>query len=173
MVVKALQAKLTGRIVKWLKNPPPTMQFLGLWSLKQKPPSRISNLQPLFSGPVCKPVIPWPDPSRSRLSRVTDHGSPVMSLSALCFHNVTNRFSRKPFVFTSIRIARGCGVPDRFSQYVAAGFSFILSLEGPGAPLSTLQKETAIGRKRGWRDRPRFSPVTGHGSPVTHSIYKA
>src|SRR5713226_9416768 len=30
-------------------------------------------------------------------------------LSVLCFHTLTNCFSRNPFLFTTIRIAPGCG----------------------------------------------------------------
>jgi hypothetical protein len=33
---------------------------------------------------------------------------PLFSLSVLCFHNLTNCFSRKSFVLITIRIARGC-----------------------------------------------------------------
>jgi hypothetical protein len=44
------------------------------------------------------------------------NASPVslqpQNLRPLCFHNDTNCFSRKPFILTTIRIARGWGVRD-------------------------------------------------------------
>jgi hypothetical protein len=38
-------------------------------------------------------------------------------LTALCFHNLTNPFSRKPFILITIRIARGCTPAD--SRFVS------------------------------------------------------
>ena len=34
--------------------------------------------------------------------------SPLATFLALCFHTLTNCFSHKPFIFTTIRIAPGC-----------------------------------------------------------------
>src|SRR5260370_21442843 len=52
-------------------------------------------------------------------------------LSALCFHILTNCFSRNPFLFTTIRIALGCGglcvlgaptsVPSVLSPFLPCG----------------------------------------------------
>jgi hypothetical protein len=44
-----------------------------------------------------------------RLSALWRYHLPVVFLG-LCFHILTNCFSRKRFIFTTIRIARGCGV---------------------------------------------------------------
>jgi len=38
------------------------------------------------------------------------------TLSALCFHDNTNPFFRKSFIFTSMQIARGCGVLPSYGQ---------------------------------------------------------
>src|SRR6266478_6502506 len=40
-----------------------------------------------------------------------------LALPSLCFHTLTNRFSRKPFVFTSIQIAQGVMTP-RFPRRI-------------------------------------------------------
>ena len=39
----------------------------------------------------------------------THHPLPTLFLPPLCFHTLTNCFSRNPFIFTSIQIPRGCG----------------------------------------------------------------
>jgi len=65
-----------------------------------------------FSVSLCR-RLPRPGRDVSALSL-----RPIVSLATrhsplpvpLCFHILTNCFSRKPFVFTTIRIARGCGV---------------------------------------------------------------
>jgi hypothetical protein len=85
----------------------------GVGSTSQSPSHRISDLQTLLFLVFAK----WPFSRSTKLhsscSRVTDHGSRVSlcpratSLSALSFHTLTNCFSRKPFRFTFIRIARG------------------------------------------------------------------
>jgi hypothetical protein len=46
---------------------------------------------------------------RQNLSRVTVTNHQSRSCPPLCFHTLTNCFSRKPFVLITIRIARGCG----------------------------------------------------------------
>jgi hypothetical protein len=53
------------------------------------------------------PAFSWSSPIPTNLF----HGFNLRSrsnLSALCFHNLTNPFSRKPFDFTSMQIPRGC-----------------------------------------------------------------
>ena len=49
---------------------------------------------------------------RSCHSRVTSHESRVATLCPLCFHGLTNCFSRKPFPFTTICVAPGCHPPQ-------------------------------------------------------------
>jgi hypothetical protein len=39
-------------------------------------------------------------------------------LPTLCFHNLTNRFSRKPFIFTSIQIHRGITLRPSYSRLI-------------------------------------------------------
>src|SRR5258708_24370317 len=66
-------------------------------------PFGISNFQPLFSVPVCKTVTPAVNPAFCpRLG-----ASAAIDLFPLCFHTLTNPFSRKPFLFTSIQNPRG------------------------------------------------------------------
>jgi hypothetical protein len=53
------------------------------------------------------PAFSWSSPIPTNLF----HGFNLRSrsnLSALCFHDLTNPFSRKPFDFTSMQIPRGC-----------------------------------------------------------------
>ena len=70
-------------------------------------PFGINNFQPLFSVPVCKTVTPAVNPAFCpRLG-----ASAAIDLLPLCFHTLTNPFSHKPFLFTSIQNPRGCGGP--------------------------------------------------------------
>src|SRR6266851_3970910 len=74
----------------------------------------INNFQPLFSAPVCKAVTPAFNPAISpRLcaGACPDLVGGAIDLLPLCFHILTNCFSRNPFLFTIIRIAPGCGRP--------------------------------------------------------------
>ena len=57
--------------------------------------------------------VPWPCGRTSEPRRAAFH----LALPSLCFHTLTNRFSRKPFVFTSIQIARGVMTP-RFPRRI-------------------------------------------------------
>jgi hypothetical protein len=62
-----------------------------------------NRLQTLFAkhrGCGVSPLLPF----ASHRSRMTSH----MILLALCFHGLTNCFSRKPFAFTVICVAPGC-----------------------------------------------------------------
>src|SRR6202048_530513 len=72
----------------------------------------ISSLRTLFPAPVynsVNAVVPRPLSIRSRLSLPTTH-SPHHPLSlSLCFHHLTNPFSRNPFPFTSIQNPGGVG----------------------------------------------------------------
>src|SRR5713101_225162 len=47
---------------------------------------------------------------RSLLLLTTHHPQPTLFLSPLCFHILTNCFSRNPFILITIRIAPRCGV---------------------------------------------------------------
>jgi hypothetical protein len=78
------------------------------------PPLRISNIQTLFSRAVCKAVT-TPVPRRNPFSvpsvaspAPTGSGWQIQFLFALCFHNLTNPFSRNSRVFTSIQNPGGC-----------------------------------------------------------------
>ena len=76
-------------------------------------PFGISNFQPLLSVPVCKTVTPSVNPAFCpRLG-----ASAAIDLLPLCFHTLTNPFSHKPFLFTSIQNPRGCGGPPLPSQH--------------------------------------------------------
>src|SRR6266851_5074379 len=69
------------------------------------PPFVFNSLQPLFSVPVCKTVTPAVNPAFCpRLG-----ASAAIDLFSLCFHTLTNPFSHKPFLFTSIQNPRGGG----------------------------------------------------------------
>jgi hypothetical protein len=53
--------------------------------------------------------LPAAPPRRRSLPRPTAHYSlPTLFLPPLCFHTLTNCFSRNPFVFTLICVAPGC-----------------------------------------------------------------
>src|SRR5216684_4036988 len=49
--------------------------------------------------------------------------SVILSLPPLCFHGLTNPFSRNPFTFTSIQNPRGCGVTAVPANSVSACLS--------------------------------------------------
>jgi hypothetical protein len=68
-----------------------------------KLPFRISNFQPLFSHSVCNLVTPPVCPAISPRFGV----SAAIALLPLCFHTLTNSFSRNSFIFKSIQIPRG------------------------------------------------------------------
>jgi hypothetical protein len=66
-----------------------------------------------------------PSPMRSTPSLVfrpagTDSSARSLHpfLPPLCFHNLTNRFSRKPFIFTSIQIPRGVTLRPSYSRLI-------------------------------------------------------
>jgi len=70
-------------------------------ALLPKHPGRGVNPQRLSGTGWSLPALPfWGSSGRHHLH---------LPLSALCFHNLTNCFSRKLLLFTTIRIARGCG----------------------------------------------------------------
>src|SRR5216683_3626094 len=62
-------------------------------------PAQIPNLRPR----------PPATPLRRRPPLTTHHSLPTLFLPPLCFHILTNCFSRNPFILTTIRIAPGCG----------------------------------------------------------------
>src|SRR6266446_1279096 len=63
-------------------------------------PAQISKLRPRLSAAA----------RRGSLSLLTTHHPlPPVFRPSLCFHALTNPSSRKPFIFTSIQIPRGCG----------------------------------------------------------------
>jgi hypothetical protein len=64
----------------------------------------------------------------------TAHKSQVTLLPALCFHSVTNRFSRK-LKFTSIRIAPGCHPP----AFLFNDFCLPVSVPAPAPTQSACQ----------------------------------
>jgi hypothetical protein len=64
-------------------------------------PAQISKVRPR------RPAAPLR--RRSLLLLTTHHPQPTLFLSALCFHILTNCFSRNPFILTTIRIAPGGG----------------------------------------------------------------
>jgi hypothetical protein len=85
-------------------NPNSFAKIPGVADTAPKPASRISNLQAPAPRAVCKSV----NDSRSEVLRVSVPPCGIPFWFALCFHNVTNCFSRNLFLFTTIRIARGC-----------------------------------------------------------------
>jgi hypothetical protein len=56
-----------------------------------------------------RPRLPAPPSLRSLPVVTTHHSLPPVFRPPLCFHALTNPSSRKPFIFTSIQIPRGCG----------------------------------------------------------------
>jgi hypothetical protein len=93
-------------------NPNSFAKIPGVAYTPLKPASRISNLQTLAPPAVCKSV----NDSRSEVLRVSMPPCGIPFWFALCFHNVTNCFSRNLFLFTTIRIARGCH-PSRWTVH--------------------------------------------------------
>jgi hypothetical protein len=63
-------------------------------------PAQISKLAPRSPARLRRRSLPL---------LTTHHPLPTLFLSPLCFHTLTNCFSRKPFVFTLICVAPGCG----------------------------------------------------------------
>ena len=62
---------------------------------------QISKLRPrLPAAPLRRHSLPL---------LITHYRLSTLFLSALCFHILTNCFSRNPFILTTIRIAPGCG----------------------------------------------------------------
>ena len=59
--------------------------------------------------PKLPPRLPAPPSLRSLPVVTTHHPLPPVFRPPLCFHTLTNPPSRKPFIFTSIQIPRGCG----------------------------------------------------------------
>ena len=59
--------------------------------------------------PKLPPRLPAPPSLRSLPVVTTHHLLPPVFRPPLCFHALTNPSSRKPFIFTSIQIPRGCG----------------------------------------------------------------
>jgi len=59
--------------------------------------------------PKLRPRLPAPPSLRSLPVATTHHSLPPVFRPPLCFHALTNPSSRKPFIFTSIQIPRGCG----------------------------------------------------------------
>ena len=122
-------------------------QNRGVGIPSQKSSFGISGLQPLSSGPVCQQVTSSPD-SRPGLPRVTAHASPVTSSSALCFHILTNPFSRDSIVRRSIQNPRGVGsarrvsTPHRASPYLA--ITYIQPLQFHAVTHSFAQRSPAI-----------------------------
>jgi hypothetical protein len=80
---------------------------------------RISNIQTLFPRPACKAVNSHAIPARNPLSVYSVPLWQIQFSFALCFHILTNCFPRKPFSFTTIRIARGCGGSSSFPSWFA------------------------------------------------------
>src|SRR5467141_1367662 len=63
--------------------------------------AQISTLPPrLLAAPLRRRSLPVV---------TTHHPLPPVFRPSLCFHALTNPSSRKPFIFTSIQIPRGCG----------------------------------------------------------------
>jgi hypothetical protein len=62
-------------------------------------PAQIPNLRPR----------PPAAPLRRRPPLTTHHSLPTLFLPPLCFHILTNCFSRNPFILITIPIAPGCG----------------------------------------------------------------
>jgi hypothetical protein len=82
-------------------------------------------------------------------SRTLEIGKPCApSFVALCFHTLTNCFSRKPFVLTTIRIAPGCGgqiqeLPPFFSVRSVSPWQ-MHSFHTIAASLSARKKSSAL-----------------------------
>src|SRR5216684_9247447 len=82
---------------------------------------------------------------------------------ALCFHTLTNPFSRKPFRFTSIQNPRGCGGPSSLSRSVyASKLDLTSNLQNSGR-LPAIHHEDMAGDKirsiRGQKDRRALQVV--------------
>ena len=97
-------------------NPNSFAKTPGVGCTSQKPSRKITNLQTLSSGPVCKSVTPPPDSPRSTLPgvtflpalsfhNVTNCSSHTIDFHHLYFHGLTNCFFRNPFIFTTICVA--------------------------------------------------------------------
>jgi len=77
-------------------------------------------------------------------------------LFALCFHILTNCFSHKPFIFTTIRIARGCGGPAVSDVQTCRPSDVQMRRPHPKCLYGTLRKEGRCVRLS--RSRRRSSP---------------
>src|SRR5258708_5080614 len=76
-------------------------------------------------------------------------------LFALCFHILTNCFSHKPFIFTTIRIARGCGGPAVSDVQTCRPSDVQMRRPHPECLYGTLRKEgrcvrLSRSRRRSW-----------------------
>ena len=126
---------------------------------------------PLPAAPLRRRSLPLPT-THHRLP--TLFLSPPPEMAGLCFHTLTNPSSRKPFIFTSTQIPRGCGgcsAPDlpTFSR----ANSFVYKRLPPLSPLFALFSEVSsfvFNRLQPpfakYRGRGISNATTGHGVGV-------
>ncbi len=109
---------------------------------------RGANISPDLSRfrtlPVAMGAAPlYTEPRRERCWRSVQLSTFRPSLCTLCFHILTNCFSRKPFILITIPIARGCGGqiqnPSRFSLCAAPAPTLSGYLCGKSIPFILLQ----------------------------------
>ena len=111
--------------------------------------------------------------------------STLRQLPTLCFHEVTNCFFPKPFLFTTIRIAPGCGsaayspLSTRDSRQPLSPLFVVLTQNAPASPLDSALTKNARGMgipnslrdHRGWGPPQQvaqgFLPVLQRTRPIS------